>query len=148
MERFLYNAEHKLRDYRTRNPLLIFRNDGHSARVAKTVAVKTYSSGPRGGMEGSRALAAHYGFNRLLSMDIGGTTTDIGLVENPVPFAPGRVARSRECSRRCRCATSSAPASAAARSSASSTVASRSVLKAWAARRAPRVSGSADAKRP
>ena len=82
MERFLYNAEHKLRDFRTRNPLLIFRNDGHSARVARTVAVKTYSSGPRGGMEGSRALAAHYGFKRLLSMDIGGTTTDIGLVEN------------------------------------------------------------------
>jgi len=80
MERFLYNAEHRLRDYRTRNPLLIFRNDGHSARVAKTVAVKTYSSGPRGGMEGSRALAAHYGFKRVLSMDIGGTTTDIGLI--------------------------------------------------------------------
>lgn len=82
MERFLYNAEHKLRDYRTRNPLLIFRNDGYSARVAKTVAVKTYSSGPRGGMEGSRALATHYGFKRLLSMDIGGTTTDIGCVED------------------------------------------------------------------
>lgn len=81
MERFLYTAEHKLREYRTRNPLLIFRNDGHSARVAKTVAVKTYSSGPRGGLEGARALAAHYGFDRLVSMDIGGTTTDIGLVE-------------------------------------------------------------------
>jgi N-methylhydantoinase A/oxoprolinase/acetone carboxylase beta subunit len=81
MERFLYNAEHKLRDFRTRNPLLIFRNDGHSARVAKTIALKTYSSGPRGGMEGARALAANYGFKQLLSMDIGGTTTDIGVVE-------------------------------------------------------------------
>lgn len=84
MEGFLYNAEHKLREYRTRNPLLIFRNDGHSARVARTIAIKTYSSGPRGGAEGSRALAAHYGFKRLLSMDVGGTTTDIGLVENGV----------------------------------------------------------------
>lgn len=90
MERFLYNAEHKLRDYKTRNPLLIFRNDGHSARVAKTVAVKTYSSGPRGGMEGSRALARHYGFDRLLSMDVGGTTTDIGLVEKGEVRARGR----------------------------------------------------------
>ncbi|HEY8011801.1 MAG TPA: hydantoinase/oxoprolinase family protein [Rudaea sp.] len=77
MERFLYNAEHKLREFKTRNPLLIFRNDGHSARVAKTIAVKTYSSGPRGGAEGSKALAAHYGFEHLLSMDVGGTTTDI-----------------------------------------------------------------------
>jgi N-methylhydantoinase A/oxoprolinase/acetone carboxylase beta subunit len=81
MERFLYRAEHKLRENRARNPLLIFRNDGHSARVAKTIAIKTYSSGPRGGMEGSRALAGHYGFKRLLTMDVGGTTTDIGLVE-------------------------------------------------------------------
>ena len=81
MERFLYRAEHKLREARARNPLLIFRNDGHSARVAKTIAIKTYSSGPRGGMEGSRALAGHYGFARLLTMDVGGTTTDIGLVE-------------------------------------------------------------------
>ncbi|TDU32781.1 N-methylhydantoinase A/oxoprolinase/acetone carboxylase beta subunit [Panacagrimonas perspica] len=84
MERFLYRAEHKLREHRATSPLLIFRNDGHSARVAKTIAIKTYSSGPRGGMEGSRALATHYGFKRLLTMDVGGTTTDIGLVEKGV----------------------------------------------------------------
>ena len=82
MERFLYNAEHKLRTSNAQNPLLIFRNDGHSARVAKTIAVKTYSSGPRGGMEGAKAVSRHYGFDHLVSMDIGGTTTDIGEVEN------------------------------------------------------------------
>ena len=81
MERFLYNAEHRLREYKTKNPLLIFRNDGASARISRTAAVKTYSSGPRGGAEGARALAAHYGFKRLLGMDIGGTTTDVSLVE-------------------------------------------------------------------
>ncbi|NGY04496.1 hydantoinase/oxoprolinase family protein [Solimonas terrae] len=90
MERFLYSAEHKLRENKARNPLLIFRNDGHSARVAKTTAVKTYSSGPRGGMEGSRALAAHYGFRQLLSMDVGGTTTDIGVVDDGVVRAEAR----------------------------------------------------------
>ncbi len=84
MERFLYNAEHKLREFKTKNPLLIFRNDGHSARIARTIALKTYSSGPRGGAEGAKALAAHYGFKNLLSMDIGGTTTDIALVESGV----------------------------------------------------------------
>jgi len=82
MERFLYSSEHRLREYKTKNPLLIFRNDGDSARVSRTAAVKTYSSGPRGGAEGLKALAAHYGFERLLGMDIGGTTTDICLVEN------------------------------------------------------------------
>jgi N-methylhydantoinase A len=82
MERFLYNAEHKLRAYRSRNPLLIFRNDGYAARVSKTAAIKTYSSGPRGGAEGARVLSGHYGFPRLLSIDVGGTTTDISLVED------------------------------------------------------------------
>ena len=82
MERFLYSAEHRLREYKTKNPLLIFRNDGDSARITRTAAVKTYSSGPRGGAEGNKALAAHYGFKRLLGMDVGGTTTDISLVEN------------------------------------------------------------------
>lgn len=90
MERFLYRAEHKLRDLHTRNPLLIFRNDGYSARVARTVAVKTYSSGPRGGMEGAKALAAHYGFRRLLTMDVGGTTTDVGFIEDGVVRARAR----------------------------------------------------------
>ncbi len=90
MERFLYTAEHKLRAFKTRNPLLIFRNDGQSARVAKTIAIKTYSSGPRGGAEGAKALAQHYGFKNLLSMDVGGTTTDIVIVEGGVVRAEAR----------------------------------------------------------
>lgn len=81
MERFLYAAEHKLRDRHATSPLLVFRNDGLSGRVAKTIAIKTYSSGPRGGMEAARALAAHHGLARLVTMDVGGTTTDIGVVE-------------------------------------------------------------------
>ena len=90
MERFLYNADHKLREERIQSPLLVFRNDGYAGRVAKTTAIKTYSSGPRGGMEGAKALADHYGFARLLSMDIGGTTTDIGLVDGGVVRATPR----------------------------------------------------------
>lgn len=80
MERFLYSADHRLKAYKTRNPLLIFRNDGGAARVAKTTALKSYGSGPRGGMEGVKALAEHYGYKKLLSYDVGGTTTDIGVV--------------------------------------------------------------------
>jgi len=81
MERFLYSAEHKLKEASAQSPLLVFRNDGHAGRVAKTIAVQTYSSGPRGGMEGAHVLAQHYRLPRLLSMDVGGTTTDIGLVD-------------------------------------------------------------------
>lgn len=90
MERFLYSAEHQLREHKAGKPLLIFRNDGHSARVAKTIALKTYSSGPRGGMEGARSIAAHYGYSHLLSMDVGGTTTDIGEVRDGAVRAHAR----------------------------------------------------------
>jgi N-methylhydantoinase A len=82
MESFLYNAEKKLREYRTKNPLLIFRNDGNASRVAKTIALKTYSSGPRGGMEGVKSFSKQYKLSNVLTMDIGGTTTDIGHVVN------------------------------------------------------------------
>lgn len=78
MEHFLFNAENRLRDFKTRNPLLIFRNDGDASRVAKTVAVKTYSSGPRGGMEGMKTFARRYGLSDVVAIDVGGTTTDIG----------------------------------------------------------------------
>lgn len=82
LENFLYSAENRLRAHKVKNPLLIYRNDGASSRVAKSVALKTYSSGPRGGLEGTRALAEAYGFNHVLMIDVGGTTSDIGAVNN------------------------------------------------------------------
>ncbi len=81
MERFLYNAERELRQHRTRRPLLIYGNDGSSSRVAKTVAIKTYGSGPRGGLEAAAATAQHYGLERVVTMDIGGTTTDVSVLD-------------------------------------------------------------------
>lgn len=83
MEHFLYHAEGELRQRGMSRPLMVFRNDGNASRVAKTVALKTYSSGPRGGMEGARAYAQAYakatGVARIVSFDVGGTTTDIGV---------------------------------------------------------------------
>lgn len=80
MEHFLYNAEGELRRHGMTRPLMVFRNDGNASRVAKTVALKTYSSGPRGGVEGARAYAKAYGVGKVVSFDVGGTTTDIGTV--------------------------------------------------------------------
>jgi N-methylhydantoinase A len=82
MERFLYQAQHRLREHKVTNPLLVYRNDGASSRVSKAVALKTYSSGPRGGLEGTQALAHSYGLSHVLMMDVGGTTTDVGVVED------------------------------------------------------------------
>lgn len=84
MEQFLHHAEDKLRRHRIRNPLLVFRNDGGSTRVSRTIALHTYSSGPRGGAVGAAMLAQHYGFDRFVSIDIGGTTTDLTIFERGV----------------------------------------------------------------
>jgi N-methylhydantoinase A/oxoprolinase/acetone carboxylase beta subunit len=80
MEHFLYGAEKASRTNGLVRPLLIFRNDGDSARVAKTTAVKTWGSGPRGGLEGLLAYAELYDDDVLVGMDVGGTTTDMSIV--------------------------------------------------------------------
>ena len=93
MEHFLYSAEKSCKRDGLTSPLLIFRNDGNSARVAKTTALKTWGSGPRGGLEGAAAYASLYGAPVLVGMDVGGTTTDISVVENGTisVLAHGRV---------------------------------------------------------
>lgn len=87
MERFLFNTDNRLKGLHLRAPLLVFRNDGLSGRVAKTSAIKTYGSGPEGGIRGAEALAQNYGYGHFVTLDVGGTTTDFGVVEN------GRAAR-------------------------------------------------------
>ena len=79
MEHFLYGAERVCKTNHLHQPLLIFRNDGDSARIAKTTAIKTWGSGPRGGLEGAIAYARLYMAPAIVAMDIGGTTTDVAV---------------------------------------------------------------------
>jgi N-methylhydantoinase A/oxoprolinase/acetone carboxylase beta subunit len=97
MEHFLYGAEKACKSNGLARPLLIYRNDGDSARIAKTTAVKTWGSGPRGGLEGCVAYASLYGARVLVGMDVGGTTTDVSVVvdETLTVRAHGRVDSAR-----------------------------------------------------
>lgn len=90
MERFLYHSSHRLQEANYRAPLLVFRNDGLAGRVAKTAAIKTYGSGPEGGMGGAVATAKLYGYPHFVTIDVGGTTTDIGVVDNGQPVTHHR----------------------------------------------------------
>jgi N-methylhydantoinase A len=85
MARFLYHAEGWIRERHVAQPLRIMRNDGACGRVAKTTAVKTLDSGPMGGLAGAAALAALAGETKLVTLDVGGTSADIGLVEDDRP---------------------------------------------------------------
>jgi N-methylhydantoinase A len=93
MEHFLYGAERITKQHHLASPMLVYRNDGDSARVAKTTAIKTYGSGPRGGMEGMVVYSGIYQSSTMVGMDIGGTTTDVSMVVDgsPTELAHGLV---------------------------------------------------------
>ena len=52
-----------------------------SLATAETEPVRTVLSGPAGGVVGAAAVAAHSGFKRIISFDMGGTSTDVALVD-------------------------------------------------------------------
>jgi N-methylhydantoinase A len=52
-----------------------------SAWVAAREPVRTVLSGPAGGVLGSRQLARDAGYDRVISFDMGGTSTDVSLIE-------------------------------------------------------------------
>ena len=82
MVRFLYKADEHLRKTGYRKPMLVVHSGGGTARAAKTVAVETWGAGPAGGLAGAAFVSGLYGIENAVSVDIGGTSTDIGLVVN------------------------------------------------------------------
>jgi N-methylhydantoinase A len=87
----LYKAEDDLRAAGLARPLLIVTADGSVARVAKTRALDTYQSGPAAGVHGAALLARTYRLGSALTADVGGTSTDFGLVVAGQPVRRPRV---------------------------------------------------------
>ena len=55
-----------------------------SARVASVQPVRTLLSGPAGGVVGAQSVAERAGFDRIISFDMGGTSTDVALISGAV----------------------------------------------------------------
>jgi N-methylhydantoinase A/oxoprolinase/acetone carboxylase beta subunit len=55
-----------------------------SAAAARATAVRTVLSGPAAGVVGARAAARDAGFRRVISFDMGGTSTDVSLIDDAV----------------------------------------------------------------
>ena len=81
----LYKAEDDLRRNGYRRSLLVVTSDGTVTRVAKTKALSTYQSGPTAGVHASALLAEAYELEAALTADVGGTSTDFGLVVGTRP---------------------------------------------------------------
>ena len=80
MARFLYRVEDELRKSGYARPLLVAQSNGGTSRVAKTTALRTWGSGPAGGVAGAAALAAALGLESVVSIDVGGTSTDVAVL--------------------------------------------------------------------
>jgi N-methylhydantoinase A/oxoprolinase/acetone carboxylase beta subunit len=67
--------------------LSIMQSNGGSIRAsdARAQAVRTVLSGPAAGVVGARAAAMAAGFHRIIAFDMGGTSTDVSLVDNAIP---------------------------------------------------------------
>lgn len=67
--------------------LSIMQSNGGSisAGLARAQAVRTVLSGPAAGVVGAQTVAAAAGFPRIIAFDMGGTSTDVCLVDRVIP---------------------------------------------------------------
>ncbi|MGH9491863.1 MAG: hydantoinase/oxoprolinase family protein [Terriglobales bacterium] len=89
LERYLGNLERRMRKprrlagARRSGGVFVMQSSGGitSLESAAREPVRTLLSGPAGGVMGAAALARQSGFERIISFDMGGTSTDVALVD-------------------------------------------------------------------
>jgi N-methylhydantoinase A len=84
---YLRNLDAEVRSRGVKGDLLVLRSDGGLASVeaALEAPVNLLLSGPAGGVTGALSMARTAGFQSLLTIDMGGTSTDVSLIENGEP---------------------------------------------------------------
>lgn len=84
---YLSNFEEKLRNIHFSPVVNIVRSDGGLMSVARAAEspVHTMLSGPAGGVSGAAFVAGLAGFDNALGFDMGGTSTDVSLIQDGVP---------------------------------------------------------------
>lgn len=82
MDRYVASLDGKLRDAGLTTPWAIMKSNGGAMRAAAAAdsPIQTAQSGPAGGMLVARALGVQAGLPNLLTLDMGGTSADVGMV--------------------------------------------------------------------
>ena len=83
VDRYLGSLERELEERRQRPLLRVLRSDGGlmSFAAARDRPVNMLLSGPAGGVAGAIGIAAEAGFENILTLDMGGTSTDVAMIE-------------------------------------------------------------------
>ncbi len=87
VSRYVANLKSKIEHIAQDVKLHILRSDGGlaGAKAAEQYPVNLLMSGPAGGVTGALWVAAQAGFPNLLTVDVGGTSTDVALIQNGEP---------------------------------------------------------------
>jgi N-methylhydantoinase A len=91
LSHYLTHLAHRLQSAGYRHDVLIMQSHGGVAPLADAVrlAAGAILSGPAGGIAGSGYCARLLGEDNLISFDMGGTSTDIAVLEGGEPFLTG-----------------------------------------------------------
>jgi N-methylhydantoinase A len=81
LEKYLSNVREGLAAAQVRAPIHVVRSDGGlmSLDAACKSPVQTVLSGPAGGVSGASFIASRAGFEKILTFDMGGTSTDVAV---------------------------------------------------------------------
>ncbi|HEY0816207.1 MAG TPA: hydantoinase/oxoprolinase family protein [Pseudonocardia sp.] len=87
VKRYVETLSAALRDGGVAGELAILRSDGglSAAEVAVAAPVTMLLSGPAGGVTGAVWVAEQCGYSDLITFDMGGTSTDVALVQDLAP---------------------------------------------------------------
>lgn len=87
MDRYIGNLETEIGGLGIDTDLGIMQSNGGLIRasVARDRPVRTLLSGPAAGVQGATAIAERCGVSDLITMDMGGTSCDVSLVEDSTP---------------------------------------------------------------
>jgi len=85
--KYVANLKTKIERSAEQVSLHILRSDGGlaGAATAEEYPVNLLMSGPAGGVTGALWVAVQAGFPNLLTVDVGGTSTDVALIQNGAP---------------------------------------------------------------
>lgn len=84
---YVQNLESELRGMGMDGRLSLLRSDGGliAADRSREAPVNLLMSGPAGGVTGALWAASQAGYKNILTLDVGGTSTDVALIENSEP---------------------------------------------------------------
>lgn len=84
---YMGRLEDSIEELEIPSPLWVMQSNGGllNPKIASTHSARTVLSGLAGGVVGAANWARHFGLDKVVSFDIGGTSTDIALIRNGEP---------------------------------------------------------------